>query len=142
MYETVLKQIAYNYEIPKDIIQLIYNELNKKNQCAIMIQDEIKRLIAEKPRRLCGIKYFMIEQIYDEPHCFLYKSNAGQIILQRDMYSSNKFIYYDDYAHIAHIAYLYKKYNNYGKKILEGGFNMNGFFKDYKNEYNITIIYV
>lgn len=122
MYETVLKEIQTNYDIPNDIIQLIYNELNKKHQCAIMIQDEIKRLIAEKPRRLCGIKYFMIEQIYDEPHCFLYKSNAGQIILQRDMYSNNDYIYNNN--NLFEIAYMYKIYNDYGKKILERGFTI------------------
>ncbi len=129
MYETVLKHIAYNYDIPNDIIQLIYNELNKKHQCAIIIQDEIKRLIAEKTRRLWGIKYFMIEPIYDEPHYFIYKSFAGQIIQRRETYCNSDFIYRNDFNEIKN---LYKLMNEYQRIILQKGFNINGFFKNYK----------
>lgn len=129
MYETVLKHIAYNYDIPNDIIQLIYNELNKKHQCAIIIQDEIKRLIAEKTRRLWGIKYFMIEPIYDEPHYFTYKSFGGQIILRRETYGNSDVIYCNDFNEIKK---LYKLMNEYQRIILQKGFNINGFFKNYK----------
>ncbi len=71
MYDTVLKRIIhkvennYNIFIPKDIIQLIYSELNKKHQCAIMIQDLIKELYIEREFRVdtpIGLKYILIEE--------------------------------------------------------------------------------
>lgn len=140
MYETVLRHISYNYDIPKDIIQLIYNELNRKHYCAIIIQDEIKKLKAEKPRGLCGIKYFMIEPIYDEGHCFINNSiNNRSIVMPREMYNGQFNIYNDKYIEIKEVYRLYSKYR---KIILENGFKLEGFFKDYKNEYNINIIYV
>lgn len=70
MYETVLKQIKqkveneYNIFIPRDIIQLIYAELNKKHQCAIMIQNLIKELYEERKNKtdiVKGVKYILIE---------------------------------------------------------------------------------
>ena len=115
MYETVLKQIQTNYNIPNDIIQLIYNELNKKHQCAIIIQDEIKRLIAEKPRRLsglCGIKYFMIEC---EKHYFIYKTSYVSFIKDREYYND---IYIDDFSSISRIYDV----NNRNKRIFRKRF--------------------
>lgn len=98
MYETILKQIRNNYEIPNDIIQLIYDELNKKHKCAIMIHDEIERLKATKSRQLCGIKYFMIEPISDESHCFIYKTiNNRSRKMSREMYNVHINLFNDKY---------------------------------------------
>lgn len=118
MYETVLKQIQTNYNIPNDIIQLIYIELNNKHQCAIIIQDEIKRLIAEKPRPLCGlcgIKYFMIEVIKGEKHYFIYKTSYVSILKDREYYND---IYIDDFSSISRIYDV----NNRNKRIFRRRF--------------------
>lgn len=134
MYETVLKQIQINYDIPKDIIQLIYNELNRKHQCAIIIQDEIKRLIAEKPRQLCGIKYFMIEAIKGEKHYFrnpngIFEVSYDTISLRKQEREDYIYIMTNNDYYLDEVKEKYRTYKEYKQYMLEIDFNPNGFFK-------------
>ncbi len=133
MYETVLKLIIqkvendYNIFIPKDIIQLIYDKLNKKHQCAIMIQNRTKRIPSFIPE-----KYYLID--YMNPTLLSY------ILIEYISIYDYKVIFYDKdvYERTMDICNMITCYHViqknidkifYKTKLLEFGLNPNGFFK-------------
>ena len=133
MYDTVLKRIIhkiennYNIFIPKDIIQLIYSELNKKHQCAIMISNRIKRpplSIPEKYRiidymRHDILKFILIEytSIYDYQVIFYDKDVYERILNMHNMKRC--------YRSFNRANYIQQHID----RLLEFGLNPNGFFK-------------